>query len=224
MSSPAEKLLADLSGAFGEEAVRAAVMGFQGSGGSMTPSMVTKCMAAVMASYKNVLLQILSSYYGPWDCQFARDVLLGVEFEFERSGVAEAMLPFVSDLDNFERIVIKEGCPGLASYAVSNLMEQVREEEARRQGGTPEGATNTGGGTLEEGGDGSAIFVPPTTNSNPTGTMQVVNAQTQTSHPLQHHGFRSCRRVEPVANCCRSPGLQLELPQSSPGTCKQNSK
>ena len=226
MSSPAEKLLADLSGAFGEEAVRAAVMGFQGSGGSMTPSMVTKSMAAVMASYKNLLLQILSSCYGPWDCQFARDVLLGVEFEFERSGIAEAMLPFVSDLDNFERIVIKEGCPGLANYAISNIMEQVRAEEARRHGVTAVGAASTGGTTINEAADGSTVFVPPMINSSLTGTANATSAQTeeyvvQSAVPVQNTMNQNLSSTAPVltpvasASPYSSFNGQTQMPQAT---------
>ena len=177
MSSPAQKLLADLSGAFGEEAVRAAVNTFQGAGGSMTPLVVAKCLGAVMASYKHALLVALTSCFGSWDCSFARDVLLGVEFEFERSGVAEALIPFVSDLDKFEQVVIMEGCPGLASYAKASIMEQVRAEQARRSGQNADDIPTSAASGANNYADGSAMSIPPTTSSHQTGTENVINAQ-----------------------------------------------
>jgi hypothetical protein len=163
----ASEFLTAISSAFGEAPVSEAVAEFKRTGGNATPSVVAKALASCMASYKGALLRALVDAFGPWDCAFARDVLLAVEFEFERAGVAEEFVPFVNDLENFERVAIGEGCPLLQGYARTTILGRVQEEMARRNGATAAAvpAAAVPGGASS--GDGSAIFIPPTLNPNP---------------------------------------------------------
>lgn len=175
----ASEFLAAMGSAFSDDLVRQAVNDFHGRGGHATPSLLAKALSSCMASYKGTLLGEMCKHYGPWDCNFARDLLMAVEFDFERSTVAEEIIPFVQDLEQFERVVIGEGCPSLQGYARSNVLGKVEQEVAKRSGSAGVGSTATthGGG---DGSDGSAQFIAPASavvaspnpTASPTGMAQ----------------------------------------------------
>ena len=132
--SASEQLLTDISTAFGKDEVAAAVEKFAGAGGSLDPHLVARAFGDCMNLYRTKLLQALASRFGPWDCNFARDVVLAIKIEFERGGVAEELIPFVHDLDNFESIVLGQGCPQLMPYARTEILDKVKAEQEKRRG------------------------------------------------------------------------------------------
>ena len=132
--SASDQLLTDLSAALKEAVVVAAAEKFAGAGGSVDPPLVARAIrVCFLSSHRTVLLQALASRSAPWDCNFARDIVLAIDYDFERGGIAKEIVPFVRDLDNFESIVLGQGCPQLSQYAQTEILDKVKAEQEKRR-------------------------------------------------------------------------------------------
>ena len=214
LMSASDQLLTDLSAVVNEAAVVAAVEKFAGAGGSVDPPLVARAIRkCFLSSHRTVLLQALASRFALWDCNFARDIVLAIDYDYERGGVAKEIVPFVRDLDKFESIVLGQGCPQLSQYAQTEILDKVKAEQEKRRGGTIDSSAHTSptpthtasGGSKVGGvdtGDGSFIFAQPS----------VIRVSSDFGSSVSHAAAPAPLPLARVVGVRRTPGPTTDTP------------